>query len=279
VRRRRRLLTIDVPPRGSPDPHLGPLLAEAEARDCSGWNFAWLGGRLHTESPWDYTAMVLDLVGSSPDLLDMGTGGGEWLSALPTRSPRAVATEAWPPNLGVAAVNLRPFGVPVVRDEGAVDNLDQACSPPRGRLPFRSGSFHLIVNRHEAFNVAEVARVLDRGGFFVTQQVDRANFDDFYRLLGLDVPADASGSWLDVATEQARAAGLVVLGSGRGIEWHEFADVGAIAWYLRAVPWGVRDFTIAASRDRLALVHEQLCADGPARIRQTRFWLRAQQPG
>lgn len=35
-----------------------------------------------------------------------------------------VATEAWPPNVPIAAARLRPLGIPVVQDEGAPDNTD-----------------------------------------------------------------------------------------------------------------------------------------------------------
>jgi hypothetical protein len=69
----------------------------------------------------------------------MGTGGGEALSGLVPRPPRTVATEAWPPNVPVAARRLRPLDIPVVQDEGAAENFAQDAS--RGRLPFRDGAF------------------------------------------------------------------------------------------------------------------------------------------
>jgi cyclopropane fatty-acyl-phospholipid synthase-like methyltransferase len=65
--------------------------------------------------PWDYTATVLEHARRSPDLLDLGTGGGEWLAALPYRPARTVATEAWPPNVSVARGRLKPLGTEVVR--------------------------------------------------------------------------------------------------------------------------------------------------------------------
>jgi hypothetical protein len=38
-------------------------------------------------------------------------------------------------------------------------------------MAFESGEFDLVLNRHSAFNSAEVARVLTTGGTFLTQQV------------------------------------------------------------------------------------------------------------
>jgi SAM-dependent methyltransferase len=81
-----------------------------------------------------------------------------------------LAAEAWPPNVPVAAARLRALGIAVVQDEGAPENDTQ--HPGRGRLPFRDEAFDLVTNRHEAFQAAEVRRVLAPGGTFVTQQVD-----------------------------------------------------------------------------------------------------------
>ncbi|MDQ3823081.1 MAG: class I SAM-dependent methyltransferase, partial [Actinomycetota bacterium] len=80
----------------SEEAELRRLLAEAEARPLGGWDFGWLGDRMRSgELPWDFTAIVVERARRSPDLLDLGTGGGEWLASLPHRPPRTVATEGW----------------------------------------------------------------------------------------------------------------------------------------------------------------------------------------
>ena len=108
----------------------------------------------------------------------MGTGGGEWLAALPVHPPLTVGSEAWPPNVAVAARTLRSVGGLSVQDEGALDNDEQLVSQPRGRLPYRTGAFHLVVNRHEAFVATKSRACLAPGGVFLTQQVDNGNLDD-----------------------------------------------------------------------------------------------------
>jgi len=90
-------------------------------------------------------------------MLGMGTGGGERLARLSPRPRRTAATEAWPPNVSVAAVRLRSLGHPGDPDEGAPDNTTQTGNG-RGRLPFRDGAFTLVTSRHEAFRAAEVSR-------------------------------------------------------------------------------------------------------------------------
>jgi hypothetical protein len=127
------------------------LVAQAQAAPVSGWDFAWLTARSSAAAalPWDYRAEVARRAAGAGSLLDMGTGGGEWLASLTPHPARTVATEGWPPNVPVAARRLRPAGIPVVQDEGAADNT--AEDPGRGRLPFRAGE-----EREEFADVAAV---------------------------------------------------------------------------------------------------------------------------
>jgi SAM-dependent methyltransferase len=233
---------------------------------------------MHVEAPWDYTRLVRELASGSPDLLDMGTGGGEWLGALPERPVRTIATEAWEPNVPVAAGHLAAVGIPVVRDEGAPDNVEQGRLDPRGRLAFRDGAFHLVVNRHEAFVAREVARVLDSGGVFLTQQVDNGNLDDCAALLGRGAPPEPH-SWLAVAVRQLESAGFDVEDARTGVETYEFEDVGALAWYLQAVgplhrEWS--DFRITSYRDAFARLHGT-SATAPIVVREKRLLLQARR--
>src|SRR3989442_9943639 len=88
------------------------LLDEAERQPFVGWDFSWLRGRLDSQPlPWDYTATIAEHARSSPDLLDLGTGGGEWLAGLSNRPPRAVPPGAWGANVAIARARLGPLGV------------------------------------------------------------------------------------------------------------------------------------------------------------------------
>jgi SAM-dependent methyltransferase len=259
------------------------LLDEAERQPFAGWDFSWLAGRTRVEPlPWDFEAEVTRAARRSPDLLDMGTGGGERLSQLSVRPALTVATESWPPNVPIAARRLRPLGIPVVQSDGAPNNVDQAADLSRssagGGLPFRSATFHLVTNRHESFVAAEVARVLMPGGRFLTQQIALPWADDFYRLLDLPLPPPPPRPWaLSLAVAQVEAAGLTVIASAEGYEARAFHDVGAMAWYLKAISWGIPGFTIAGFRRRLARLHAQIAANGPLVIRVPHFWLEAQR--
>jgi SAM-dependent methyltransferase len=259
-------------------PDCDTLLAEAEAHPVAGWDFSWLGNRLEVVPlPWDYDAIVAGRARASPDLLDLGTGGGEWLARLPHRPGRTVATESWEPNVAVAARRLEPLGVRVVAVEAARDNAEQDEREAAGSLPLTPSSFHLVSCRHEAYVAAEVARVLVPGGYFVTQQVG-GRYDDFYRLLGLTPPAPPVRRWsLALAVEQLAASGLRVTQSAEAEQVSWFADVGALAWYLFAVPWAVPGFSPQQHRDALERLHARVEADGPVPVAQPAFWLEARK--
>jgi SAM-dependent methyltransferase len=247
------------------------LVAEALSAPFSGWDFSWLAARSPAGGlPWSYRSDVARLAVLADTMLDMGTGGGEVLSRLAVRSRHTVATEAWPLNVAVAASRLGPFGIPVVRDEGAANNMQQDGSS-RGRLPFRDGAFGLVANRHEAFRADEVSRVLAPGGTFITQQVDYHSYDDLHRLVGLEMP-DQPESWLPIALRQVRAAGLTVQAAVRGEERYEFRDVGAIVYYLRVISWAIPEYSLDRFGAALRAAHET-SSQWPALVRQRRFLL------
>ena len=260
------------------DRELRRLLTEAEARPVVGWDFSRLGPRLtSTPPPWSYDEIVLRHARESPDLLDMGTGGGEWLAALASRPRRTVATEGWEPNVNVAGDRLRPLGITVVRADPAPDNVDQDPEETRGLLPFPSRSFQLVVNRHEAFVAAEVARVLVPGGVFVTQQVGVGR--GFHALLGIAAPPTPARTWnLRLATEQVTRARLRVVDGDEADEVVSFADVGALVWYLRAIPWTIPGFRPREHLGTLEALHRRAREEGPLSVRMPAFWLEAKKP-
>jgi SAM-dependent methyltransferase len=252
------------------------LVAESLSHPVVGWDFSWLGKRLQDEQlPWDYPGMVTALGLGSPDLLDLGTGGGEWLASLALRPDRTVATEGWAPNVAIARKRLAPLGVEVVAYEGPGDNVSQREDEPP--LPFPDGSFHLVSNRHESFVARELARVLVPGGRFVTQQV--GGWAELGQLLGVPTPSPVPRNWsLAMAADQLESAGLEVVDSGEARPVTRCTDIGALVWYLTAVPWALPDFQVDRYRDRLLELHRRSAA-APIEFGEDRFWLLAQKPG
>lgn len=254
------------------------LIEEADTRPLLGWNVSY-DGRISTNSPWSFAAIVDAHAQASPDLLDMGTGGGEWLSRLPHLPARTVATEGWAPNVPVARARLEPIGVEVVAVRGAPDNVDQVGAFQGGDLPFPDGSFHLVTNRHESFVAREIARILVPGGRFLTQQVASGLADDFHRLLEEKPPTIAKPWTLAFAVQQITDAGLEIEDAAEGFDRLSFADIGAFAWYLKNLPWVYPGFSIADARTKLERLHHQIQQNGALIVQMPLFRLSARLPG
>jgi SAM-dependent methyltransferase len=254
------------------------LIDEAERHPTVGWDFSWLDGRIEmSRLPWHYTDIVLRYAYESPDLLDLGTGGGEWLAALPYRPSRTVATEAWSPNVPVARRRLGRLGIQVVQVGGAPDNNVQSLHPELPRLPFGNASFHLVTDRHESFVASEVALVLRAGGHFVTKQLGDGLYHDFRALFGVAV-AEVPAWSLAMAVDQVEHAGLVLEESGESRQAITFADVGALVWYLRMVPWIVPRFSVLEYRHQLAELDARIQEHGPLTLYLPSFYMVARQP-
>src|ERR1700754_357873 len=136
------------------------LLDEAESVPLEGWDFSWFEGRATEQRPsWGYADQVADRLSRATAVLDLQTGGGEVFAyAVGTATgKRLIATEAWPPNVPIAANTLAPFGGRVVATDG---------------IPFRDATFDLVTSRHPVSTPwAEIARVLRPDGIFLSQQI------------------------------------------------------------------------------------------------------------
>lgn len=223
---------------------------------------------------WDFKALVEQHSLHASNLLDMSTGGGEWLASLDRRPIRTIATESWPPNVLVAHRRLRPLGIDVVWVDETPDNVDQGTNETRGQLPFRTDAFSLITNRHASFVAAEVRRVLRGGGSFLTEQVG-GDYRDVDDALGRERSLVAPHWDLALAADQIGKVGLRTVATREGTLITVFADVGAFAWYLRAVPWAVPDFTIDAYRPALGRLHHRIMTEGQLSIRLPAFMIEA----
>lgn len=201
-----------------------------ESLPFQGWDFSHLEGRAEWEDPpWDYLAMARDLARNSKAVLDMGTGGGELLSALARFSGRAAATEIRPASVELARRRLAPLGAEVIR-----------CDHDRG-TPFDDGEFDLVLNRHSSLPLKEVSRVLCRDGTFLTQQVDSHDLWDLRKVFGV-----SCSGFNTLASVRHR---LVEHGFeiGKAQDWEgtaSFKDVGAVVYFLRAVDCVVKGFSV-----------------------------------
>ncbi|MBX3051090.1 MAG: methyltransferase domain-containing protein [Caldilineaceae bacterium] len=221
---------------------------EEERQPFIGWDFSYLAGRMNEDPlPWDYIERACELMDAADSVLDMDTGGGERLLEMRPHWPgRVVATEEYPPNLALARQRLEPLGVAVV--DVRITDEDP--------LPFADGEFALVLNRHSAFNAAEIARILAPGGRFLTQQVHGMWTHDLMAYFG------ATPQWPDATPERyvprLQAAGLEIVQVQEWAGKLRFTDVGAIVYYLKCVPWEVPNFTVATHQADLFALQERL---------------------
>jgi SAM-dependent methyltransferase len=236
-----------------------------------GWSFEWLQDRAREERPpWSYEDLVREAASRVDRLLDIDTGGGEFLSRLVPTSTRVVATEGHPPNARVAAERLRPHGFSVVHARSAPDNIDQPGTTPaddRSALPFRSGAFDVVVDRHSSYWPSEVRRVLAEGGRFLTQQRGKAGEDGFTWGELFNRPPHPHGRFsLAFAVDQLEGAGFLVERAEAADTPMTFMDLAGVVFYLRMVPWAVEEFDPAKDRGALLEISRRIDADGEVRI-------------
>lgn len=233
-----------------------------------GWDFSYLDGRMIEEdAPWSYTERACAAMDAVQSVLDMGTAGGERLMTMRKNWPqKVVVTEEYPPNVRLARENLEPLGVRVV-------DVELRNHVP---MPFEAGEFGLVINRHSAFNVDEVARILSPGGTFLTQQVHGKWAHD------LIAAFDAPPQWPDATPEfylpWMQSARLEVVDIQNWTGTLAFTDVGAIVYYLHAVPWMVVGFSVDTHLQNLLQLQRRLEDEGELRFAAKKYVIEARKP-
>lgn len=239
------------------------LIEQAVAQSFSGWDFSFVEGRL-TEAPvsWDYHTLVEQRLRSANAVLDMCTGGGEFLDSFGVLPGTTVATEGFAPNVAIARERLKRRGIEVVPFE--TDH----------QLPLPDNTFDLVINRHGAFSQPELLRIMRSGGIFLTQQVGSANATGINEALNAQPPQHSDWRLSD-------AEGLLIAG-GFSISRREeefpamvFRDIGAVVFYLKAIPWQIPDFEPAKYLEGLRHLHDRIEVDGLFEVKAHRFLLEA----
>lgn len=241
-------------------------LLETSKHSFSGWDFSYVDGtgRIDAEPlTWSYGSKALTLIRNSSSMLDMGTGGGEFLSMLRPFPKTIYATEGYKPNVSIAKNRLEPLGVKVV--EIADDNF----------LPFENRFFDLIINKHESYSNQEVRRVMSDGGIFLTQQAGGLDCHDINDALDLPYNEEFIDWKLDKAVSDLENNGFVVLESGEEFPIQRFFDIGALVYYLKVIPWQAPDFNVEKDKQKLHEIHQLIQEKGYFDVRQHRFYVKA----
>lgn len=214
---------------------------EEEIAHIHGWDFSHIEGRYMEEDdlPWDYREEILRYLKPEMRILDIDTGGGEFLLSLNHPCENTAATENYPPNVDLCRETLLPLGI------------DFRAADGKGVLPFEGASFDMVINRHGDFNPAEIYRVLKPGGLFITQQVGAENDRELVELLCGQTDLPFPDQYLGITEDRFSQTGFEILDGRECFRPIRFYDVGALVWFARIIEWEFPGFSVDSCLDRL----------------------------
>ncbi len=188
-------------------------LLESANTNFSGWDFSFISetGRIKSEPlSWSYGSTAFHLMQHAESMLDMGTGGGEFLSMLQPFPSTIYATEGYAPNVPIARKKLEPLGVTVI------EVTDDTA------LPFQDGQFDLIMNQHESYTASEVNRILSPNGIFLTQQVGGLDCSELNEQFNTPLNNEFASWSLEAACIELKQNGFTILEEKEEFPFHAF---------------------------------------------------------
>ena len=239
--------------------HTGDLIASWKAEEqiahVQGWDFSHVDGRVVEDAlPWDYREQILHYLKPEMQILDIDTGGGEFLLSLHHPYRNTSATENYPPNIELCQNTLLPLGI------------DFRSADGKGNLPFEDERFDLVLNRHGDLNPEEIYRVLKPGGIFITQQVGAENDRELVELLCGHTDLPFPDQYLKIISDQFSQTGFEILDGRECFRPIRFYDVGALVWFARIIEWEFPGFSVERCQDQLlhaqAILDEKGCIKG-----------------
>lgn len=243
-------------------------LEEEAAAHIHGWDFSHINDRYEEEKdlPWDYEQVVKQYLTPEKKLLDIDTGGAEFLLSLNHPNKNLSATEAYAPNVQLCKDKLLPLGV------------DFKEANAKEYLPYNDNSFDLVINRHGNFSEEEIWRVLKPNGVFITEQVGAENDRDLVELLFSQVPElPFPEQYLDITKRKFQKAGFAVLEEQEAYRPIKFYDVGALVWFARIIEWEFPGFSVKNNQKELFHIQEILEKKGVVEGRIHRYLLVAKK--
>ena len=226
--------------------------AEEEIAHIHGWDFSHIEGRYMEEDdlPWDYREEILRYLKPEMRILDIDTGGGEFLLSLNHPNENTAATENYPPNVDLCQEILLTLGI------------DFRAADGKGVLPFADASFDMVINRHGDFNPSEIHRVLKPGGLFITQQVGAENDRELVELLCGQTDLPFTDQYLNITIDRFSQTGFEILDGRECFRPIRFYDVGALVWFARIIQWEFPDFSVERNLERLMQAQNLLNESG-----------------
>ncbi len=239
---------------------------EEEKRVFQGWNFDSIAKWKHEEPlTWSYSSIVKEYIQPNLKILDMGTGGGEFLLTLKPYAGSTFATEGYLPNYKYSKEKLKSYGIELIYVK---EDL---------KLDFEDDFFDVIINRHEAFDTKEVKRVLKTGGMFITQQVGGTNNSTFAkREFDITSKYSVDATFMQDEIDKLKRSGFDILESKEIFPYLRFTNVGAFVYFAKIIEWEFPGFSVKEHLNVLYKLHDEVQYNGYIELKEHRFFIQAQ---
>ncbi|UTY32331.1 class I SAM-dependent methyltransferase [Treponema putidum] len=246
---------------------LNQWLHEQEIAHIKGWDFSHIRGKYKEEDdlPWDFGNVIKSYLRNTDYLLDMETGGGEFLLYFLSNPKYTAAIEGYDPNIKICEERLLPLGIDFKPCDGG------------GALPFKDNYFDIITNRHGKYNVTEIKRVLKSGGVFLTQQVGAENDRELVELLIGNVEIPFPDAYLSISKQEFIDNGFDIIEEAEAYKPIEFYDVGALVWFARIIDWEFPYFEVKKHQKNLFKAQEILKKESVIKGRIHRYYFVAEK--
>ncbi|MDN7245338.1 class I SAM-dependent methyltransferase [Planococcus shenhongbingii] len=139
----------------------------------NGWDFSSIQC-LSEGIGWDFYEEVVKRASVSDILLDIGTGGGEKVLDIASSFSLVIGIDNSKEMVQTARANLVKSSAQNVR----------FFQQPAEDLQFPNGFFDIASSRHCSFDSSQVAKVLKKGGWFLTQQVSEGDKSNLKQAFG-----------------------------------------------------------------------------------------------
>ncbi len=202
---------------------------EEQIAHIHGWDFSHIQDCYAEEDdlPWDYRQVIETCLTKQTRLLDLDTGGGEFLLS-PVSSPAADGGHR-----GISAQRGPLPGTAFAPGGGFSTRFGHGpAALPGGKL--RYGRYQSP--RRTPACPQEISRVLKKDGVFVTQQVGAENDRALVELLLQPAPPiPFPNNRLKPVAEKFERAGFEILRGEEAFRPIRFWDVGALVWFARVI--------------------------------------------
>jgi SAM-dependent methyltransferase len=239
---------------------------EEEKKSFKGWDFTYIHDRTEADLlHWDYSSVIKRYMKNNYKLLDMGTGGGEFLLTLNHPYRLTAVTEGFSPNYKLCREKLLPLGIDVkfIEDDS--------------KLPFEDEKFDIIINRHESYDIHEVYRILKAGGIFITQQVGGENDKELIKILAEENYNSFADHTLENNINKVKKKAFKIIFQAEDFTKSRFFDAGAIVYFAKIINFEFPEFSVEKCINELYDIHEICLKKGFFECTQHRFLIAVQK--